>query len=93
MKRFKNIEGKDKEQLKAVKDQREKQLQILIKKTDKVAEFKNVSFKVKLDSESKKAYNAIKERSEKINHIILVCIASGKHRYNFIIFLDIKAFG
>ena len=54
LKRLKNIEGKVKEQLKAVKDQREKQLQILTKKRDKVADFKNVSFKVKLDSESKK---------------------------------------
>ena len=54
MKRLKNIEGKNEEQLKAFKDQREKKLQILINKTDKKIEFKNISLKYKLNSELKK---------------------------------------
>ena len=92
MKRLKNIEGKDEEQLKAIKDQGEKQLQILTRKTDKVANFKNVSFKDKLDFELKKAYNDIKEQGQKINYTKLVCIGSSKHQYTFNIFLDLKNF-
>ena len=34
LKRLKNIEGKDEEQLKAIKDQGEKELQIITSKTD-----------------------------------------------------------
>ena len=92
MKRLKNIEAKDEEQLKAIKDQGEKQLQILTKKINKVADFKNVSCKDKQNSESKRDYNEIEEQGEKINYTKLVCIGSGKHQYNFTIFLDLKPF-
>ena len=92
LKRLKNIEGKDDEQLKAIKDQGEKQLQILTKKEDKEVDFRNLSFTDKLDSESKKTSNDIKEQSEKIDYTKLVCIGSGKHQYNFTIFLDLKTF-
>ena len=40
LKRLKNIEGKDEEQLKAIKEQGEKQSQILAKKTNQVVDFK-----------------------------------------------------
>ena len=92
LKRLKNIEGKDDEQLKAIKDQGEKQLQTLTKKEDKEVDFRNLSFTDKLDSESKKTSNDIKEQSEKIDYTKLVCIGSGKHQYNFTIFLDLKTF-
>ena len=62
MKRLKNIEGKDEEQLKAIKDQGEKQLQILTRKTGKEVDFRNVSFKGKLDSESKKSMIKLRYR-------------------------------
>ena len=45
LKRLEKIEGKDEEQLKTIKDQGEKQLQILTSKTNKEVDFKNVSFK------------------------------------------------
>ena len=45
MKRLKNVEDKDKEQFKAIKDQREKQLQILASKIDKKVDFRNVALK------------------------------------------------
>ena len=61
LKRLKNIEGKDEDQLKAVKVQGEKQLQILAKKTNQVDDFKNISFRNKLNSEAKKAYDEIKK--------------------------------
>ena len=89
LKRLENIEGKDEELLKTIKDQGEKQLQILTKKSNKEVDYKNVSFKDKLDSESKRAYNEIKEQSEKINYTKLVCIVCLLNQYNFTIFLDL----
>ena len=54
MKRLKSTEGKNKEQLETIKDQVEKQLQILTSKTNKKVDFINVSLKGRLDSESTK---------------------------------------
>ena len=45
LKRFKNIEGKNEQKLKAIKDQGEKQLQIIANKTDQIDDFKNIFFK------------------------------------------------
>ena len=71
MKRLKNIEGKDEERLKAIKDQGEKQLQILTKKTEKVMDFKNISFKDKLNPESKNGYNAYNELRNEVKGLII----------------------
>ena len=69
MKRLKKLEDKNGEQLEAIKlDQGEKQLQILISKTDKKVDFKNVSFEDRLNSESKKMFNEIKEQNNKIDY-------------------------
>ena len=69
MKRLKKIEDKNGEQLEAIKlDQGEKQLQILISKRDKKVDFKNVSFEGRLNSESKKMFNEIKEQNKKIDY-------------------------
>ena len=92
MKRLKNIEGKNEEQLKAFKDQREKKLQILINKTDKKIEFKNISLKYKLNSELKKNYNKIKEQKKPIGYTKHFLIGSCKHHYNFTIFLSLGSF-
>ena len=93
MKRLKNIEGKNEEQLKAFKDQREKKLQILINKTDKKVEFKNISLKYKLNSELKKNCNKIKEQKKPIDCTTLFLIGSFKHHYyNFTIFLSLGSF-
>ena len=54
MKRLKSTEGKNKEQLETIKDQVEKQLQILTSKKNKKVDFINVSLKGRLDSESTK---------------------------------------
>ena len=54
MKRLKSTEGKNKEQLETIKDQGEKQLQILTSKTNKKVDFINISLKGRLDSESTK---------------------------------------
>ena len=45
LKRLKNIEGKNEQQLEVIKDQGEKQLQIFAKKTNPVHDFKNISFR------------------------------------------------
>ena len=89
LKRLENIEGKDEDQLKAIKNQGEKQLQILAKIKNKAVDFKNISFR---NSKSKKVYSNIREQSEKINYSKLVYIGSGKHQYNFTIILDLKTF-
>ena len=70
LERLKNNEGKDEKQLKAIKDQ----FQILTKKTDKEVDFRNLPFRDKLDSKSKKTYDDFKEKSERINSTKLVCI-------------------
>ena len=93
LKRLKNIAGKNKQQLDAIKDQAKKQLQILAKKTNQVDDFKNVSFRDKQDSEAKKAYDEIKKQGKKIDYTKLVYIGSSvKHHYNFTIYLDLKTF-
>ena len=91
LKRLKNIEGKNKQQLDAIKDQGKNQLQILTKKTNQIDKFENVSFRNKLDSEAKKVFDEIKEQGKKIDYTKLVCIGSSvKHHYDFTIYLDLK---
>ena len=92
MKRLKNVEDKNEEQLKVTEDQGEKQLQILASKTNKEAAFKNVSFKNKLDFESSKICNDISEPNKKIDYTKLVCSGSGEHYHNFTIFLSLENF-
>ena len=66
---------------------------MLASKIDKIVDFKNVAFKDRLDSESQKIYNEIKEPNEKIDYTKLVSIGSGKQRnYNFTIFLGLESF-
>ena len=92
MKRLKNTEGNDEEQLKAIKEQGEKQLQILVTKINQVDDFKSIYLRDKLNSAAKKAYDRIKEQNKKIDYTKLVCIGSGDHKYNFTIFLDLRTF-
>ena len=92
MKRLKNIEGKNEQQLKAIKDQGEKQLH-LAKKTNQVDGFTNIFFGDKLNSKAKQIYDGIKEQNKKIDYTRLVCIGSSiKHQYNLTIFLNLKTF-
>ena len=98
LKRLSNIEGKNEEQLEAIKDQGEKQLQVLPKKAHKKIDFKMylVNTKVckhKLNPESARFYNEIKEQNKKIDYTKLVCIGSEKqYHYNFTIFLGLGNF-
>ena len=93
LKRIKNIEGKNKVELKAIKDEGEKQLQILTSRRDKEADFKNVSFKEKLNPESRKVYIEIKEQNKNVDYTKCVCNESGKqHHHNFTIFLGLETF-
>ena len=67
LKRLKNVEGKNEEQLKVIKDQGQKELKIIKNKTKKGANFKNIAFKSKLSFESKKVFNEIEKQNEKID--------------------------
>ena len=92
LKRLINIQGKNDQQLEAIKDQG-KQLRVPTKKIDETYDFESLSFRNNLlNSEAKKVLNDINEKSKKINFTKLVCIGSGRHRYNFTIFLDLKTF-
>ena len=93
LKRLKNIEGKSEQQLDAIKNQGKKQLQIFTKKTNQADKFENVSFRNKLDSKAKEAYDEIQEQGKKIDYTKLVYIgSSAKHHYDFTINLDLKTF-
>ena len=61
LKRLKNVENKNKEQLTKIKDQGQKQLKILVSKMNKEVDFKKISFKNKLNFELTKLYNDIKK--------------------------------
>ena len=79
MKRLKNIEGKNEEQLKVLKDQLEKQP--IIRKV-KNSNFNNVSFRNLLDAKSMKVFNEIRDQDEIIDYPQLNFIGSHK-KYHF----------
>ena len=79
MKRLKNIEGKNEEQLKVLKDQLEKQP--IISKV-KNPNFNNVSFKNLLDDKSMKVFDKIRYQDEIIDYSRLNFIGSSK-KYTF----------
>ena len=75
MKRLKNIEGKNEEQLKVLKDQLEKQP--IISKV-KNPNFNNVSFKNLLDDKSMKVFDKIRYQDEIIDCSQFNLIGSSK---------------
>ena len=79
MKRLKNIEGKNEEQLKMFKDQLEKQP--IISKV-KNPNFNNVSFKNVLDIKSMKVFNKIRDEDEIIDYSRLNFFPSSRE-YSF----------
>ena len=85
LKKLKNSKGKDEEQLKAIKEQGEKQLQILAKKTNEVDDFKNIYFENKLNSGSKnKLIMKLRNKVKKLNIQNLSALA---HQLSIIIIL------
>ena len=79
LKRLKNIEGKNEEQLKVLKDQLEKQP--IISKV-KNPNFNNVSFRNLLDDKSMKVFDEIRYQDEIIDYSRLNFIGSSK-KYTF----------
>ena len=75
MKRLENIEGKNEEQLKVLKDQLEKQP--FIRKV-KNPNFNNVSFRTFFDTKSVKVFNEIRDEDEIIDYSRLNFITSSK---------------
>ena len=66
LKRLKNIEGRNGEQLETTKDQGKKQLQILTSKTDIRVHLQNVYFKDRLGFESKKFLMTLKNKIKRL---------------------------
>ena len=60
--------NQDEEQLKAIEDQGRKELQILTGNTNKEVHLKNISFKSKLNFESTRIYNQIKDQNKMIDY-------------------------
>ena len=79
LKRLKNIEGKNEEQLKVLKDQSEKQP--IISKI-KNPNFNNLSFRNLPDAQSMKVFNEIRDQDEFIDYSRLNFISSSK-KYTF----------
>ena len=79
LKRLKNIEDKNEEQLKVLKDQLEKQP--IIRKV-KNPNFNNVSFRTFSDTKSMKVFNEIRDEDEIIDYSRLNSITSSK-KYTF----------
>ena len=79
MKRLKNIEGKNEEQLKVLKDQSEKQP--IISKV-KNPNFNNLFFRNLPDAQSMKVFNEIRDQDEFIDYSRLNFIISSK-KYTF----------
>ena len=67
MKRLKNIEGKNEDKLKAIKDQGKKQLKVLTEKLNKEVGFQNVSFKNNVNPESIRVYMKLKNKIKRLN--------------------------
>ena len=69
-----------------------KQIQIPTNNIDEGVNFKNVSFKNKLNPESTRVYNEIKKQNKKIDYTNFVWIGSGKqHHCNILLALEIFA--
>ena len=66
LKRLKNIEGKNKNKLKAIKDQGKKQLKVLTEKLNKEVGFQNVYFK-NVNPESIRVYMKLKNKIKRLN--------------------------
>ena len=79
LKRLKNIEGKNKEQLKVIKDELEKQT--IISKV-KNPNFNNLSFRNLLGDKSMKVFNKIRDQDKTIDYSRLNFIGSHK-KYHF----------
>ena len=67
MKRLKNIEGKNEDKLKAIKDQGKKQLKVLTEKLNKEVGFQNVSFINNVNPESIRVYMKLKNKIKRLN--------------------------
>ena len=67
MKRLKNIEGKNEDKLKAIKDQGKKQLKVLTEKLNKEVGLQNVSFKNNVNPESIRVYMKLKNKIKRLN--------------------------
>ena len=67
LKRLKNIEGKNEDKLKAIKDQGKKQLKVLTEKLNKEVGFQNVSFKNNVNPESIRVYMKLKNKIKRLN--------------------------
>ena len=89
MKRLKNIEGKNEQQLDAIEDQGERKLEA-IKSYDATNKSQKTEFVSEKNQEAKELLNEVKEISRKNENKKFVCFPSNGTLYNFNKFRDIK---
>ena len=84
MKKLKNIEGKNEEQLKAIKDQGKKQLEEIKNINVGSKPLKTISFFSSLSEKAKKLMNKIKVIDDWLETAQLICAKTdGKTKYDF----------
>ena len=86
LKRLRNIEDKNEEQLKAIKDQGKKQLEEIKNITTESKSSKIVGFFGELSPKAKKLLDVFKEEKNSIDSKELVCIKSDGTIFNFNVF-------
>ena len=92
LKRLKNIEGKNEQQLEATKDQGERQLEAL-SGYDATNKSQNIEFDIEKNQEAKELVDEIKEISRNNKNKTFACFHSNGTLYNFNKFRDIKQLG
>ena len=92
MKRLRNIEGKNEQQLEAIKDQQERQLEA-ISSYGATNKSRKIEFDSEKNQEAKQLADEVKEISRKHKSKKLVCFHSNGTPYNFNKFRDIKQLG
>ena len=89
LKRLKNIECKNEQQLEAIKDQEEKQLKIFAKKANQVDDFKNLSLKNELNFRAKKLMMQLRNKLKRLN---IQNLSALTHRQSIILFYHLFRF-
>ena len=84
LKKKKNIEGKNEEQLKAIKDQGKKQLEEIKNINIRSKPLKTISFFSTISEEAKELMNKIKVTDDWLETAQIICIKTdGKTKYDF----------
>ena len=83
LKRLKNIESKNEQQLEAIRDQGERQLDTIKSYSTKKESFKRLEFSSEEDQKRNKVVDTLTKMSREIDHDKLLCLHTDGTEYNF----------